>query len=92
MIQMEAIIEEVEGTYADKDSSENFDSITWNHPISEVLNALISKGMNIELLDEFDYSPYDCFRHTEEFEPGKFRIKHIGNKIPIVYSIVATKG
>tara|TARA_B100000497_G_C7588190_1_gene353814 strand:- start:630 stop:803 length:174 start_codon:yes stop_codon:yes gene_type:complete len=57
MIQIEAINEEVKGTYADKASNENFESITWNHPISEVLNELINRGINIELLDEFNYSP-----------------------------------
>ena len=27
----------------------------------------------------------------EEYEPGKFRVKHFGNKIPMVYGIVAAK-
>ncbi len=87
----EAIIEELDGTCATKESNEKFDSITWNHPISEVVNALLSNGLKIEILDEFDYSPYNCFRHTDEFEAGKYRIEHIGNKIPMVYSIVARK-
>ncbi|MFN7100942.1 MAG: SAM-dependent methyltransferase, partial [Flavobacterium sp.] len=34
---------------------------------------------------------YNCFKETEEFEPNKFRIKHLENKIPMVFSIVATK-
>ncbi len=63
----------------------------WNHPISEVLNSLISNEIEINLFEEFDYSPYNCFKHTIEFEPKKFRIKHLENKIPMVYSIVGNK-
>jgi hypothetical protein len=40
---------------------------------------------------EYDYSPYNCFNDMEEFEKGKFRIKKFGNKIPLVYSLVAEK-
>ncbi|MBI1308072.1 MAG: methyltransferase domain-containing protein [Bacteroidetes bacterium] len=85
------IIEEENGTYADReaDISQNF--ITWNHSISEVINALIRNNMNIRSLDEFDYSPYNCFRDTVESEPQKFRIKHLENMIPMVYSVVAVK-
>ena len=88
---VEPILEEEEGTYADKEAPLNAKTITWNHPISEVLNALISNGLEINCFNEFDYSPYNCFNQTEEFEPNKFRIKHLENKIPMVYSLSATK-
>jgi hypothetical protein len=52
---------------------------------------LISNGMELNSLDEFDYSPYNCFRKTIEIAPKKFRIEHLGDKIPMVYAIVATK-
>jgi SAM-dependent methyltransferase len=87
----EAIIEEFTGTYADKDAPIETNSVTWNHPTSEVLNALINNGLEIQSFDEYDYSPYNCFNQTEEFEPGKFRIKHLQNKIPMVFSLTATK-
>jgi hypothetical protein len=45
----------------------------------------------VNSFDEFDYSPYNCFKETVEFEPKKYRIKHLGNKIPMVYALVATK-
>ena len=88
---VEPILEEEEGTYADKEAPLNAKTITWNHPISEVLNALIQNGLVINCFNEFDYSPYNCFNQTEEFEPNKFRIKHLENKIPMVYSLSATK-
>lgn len=85
-------IREVEsGTYADPEANIESEYVTWNHHMSEVIMSLINVGIEIKELHEFDYSPYDCFRHTEEFEPGKYRIKHLGNKIPVVYSLLAQK-
>lgn len=88
---IEPIVEEISGTYADKSSTITTKSVGWNHPTSEVLNALIQSGLEINLFNEYDYSPYNCFNETEEFEKGKFRIKHLKNKIPMVFSLVATK-
>jgi len=85
------IIEDESGTYADRYSEISAQTITWNHPTSEVLNSLIQSGLEINSFNEYDYSPYNCFNETEEFEKGKFRIKHLGNKIPMVFSLVATK-
>jgi SAM-dependent methyltransferase len=87
----EAIIEEETGTYADREAKIANQTITWNHPTSELLNALLSNGLELNCFHEFDYSPYNCFNQTEEFEPNKFRIKPLENKIPMVYSLSATK-
>jgi len=85
------IIETLSGTYAEKEAKITQQYVNWNHAMSEVVNSLIQNGLTINSLDEFDYSPYNCFRHTIEFEPGKFRIEHLGNNIPMVYAILATK-
>lgn len=86
-----AIIETESGTYANRDADFTQEYICWNHPTSEVLNALIGAGLTLNSFDEFDYSPYNCFNETMEFEPKKYRIKHLGSKIPMVYAIVAGK-
>jgi hypothetical protein len=92
---VEPIVEDESGTYADRYSEITSQTITWNHPISEVLNAVIKSGLEINSFNEFDYSPYNCFNETEEFDSEglgrKFRIKHFVNKIPMVYSLLATK-
>jgi len=87
----DAIIETELGTYADLTTPAEYEMITWNHSISEVVNNLIDAGLEINALNEFDYSPYNCFRGTEEFEPNKYRIAHLKNDIPMVYAIKATK-
>lgn len=86
-----AIIETESGTYADKKAAISQSYVAWNHGIGEVLNSLISHNLEINSFDEFDYSPYNCFNKTVEFEPNKFRIEHLSDKIPMVYSIVAIK-
>ncbi|WP_316819311.1 class I SAM-dependent methyltransferase [Pedobacter nyackensis] len=86
-----AIVETESGTYADRTAEINQQYVMWNHGLSEVMNSLIKSGLEIQALDEFDYSPYNCFQNTIEFTPGKFRIAHLDDKIPMVYSILATK-
>lgn len=87
----EPIIEIENGTYADRNADITGESVTWNHSISEVLNALIKNDLSILEFNEFDYSPYNIFSNPTEFEKGKFRIENHGNKIPIVYAISAQK-
>lgn len=88
-----AIIETIKGTYADQNAPLQADCITWNHSLSEIMNPLINNNLSIINFSEYDYSPYDCFKEgvMESFAEGKFRVKHLGNKIPMVFSIVATK-
>lgn len=87
---IEPIIEEQTGTYADRNSAIETKTFGWNHPISDILNSLIRSGLEINCFNEYDYSPYNCFNPTEEIEPNKFRITHFGNKIPMIYAIKAT--
>jgi SAM-dependent methyltransferase len=86
-----AIVETYEGTYAEKEADISQEYVMWNHGIADVLTGLISNGLQVRTFQEFDYSPYNCFRKTIEFEPGKFRIEHLGNKIPMVYALLMDK-
>ena len=86
-----AIVETESGTYADKKADITQSYVMWNHSMSEVLNSLIKNGLEITSLDEFDYSPYNCFNKTVEPESGKYRIEHLNNKVPMVYSIKAIR-
>jgi hypothetical protein len=87
----DAIVEVENGTYADKDAPIVTEMVTWNHGLAEVIGSLLGAGLQLQSFNEFNYSPYNCFSHTIEFEPGKFRIEKFGDKIPMVYSILAIK-
>ncbi|MDT0293346.1 class I SAM-dependent methyltransferase [Mesonia ostreae] len=86
-----AIVETESGTYADKSADIQQEFVVWNHGLAEVITSLIKNGLEINAFEEFDYSPYNCFNKTIEIAPQKYRIEHLENKIPMVYSIVATK-
>jgi len=86
-----AIIETESGTYADKNAPITQEYVMWNHGLSEVINSLLNNGLQLQQLNEYDYSPYNCFNKTIEFEPKKYRIEHLEDKIPMVYAVVAKK-
>jgi SAM-dependent methyltransferase len=86
-----AMVEIEDGTYADREARISQEFIVWNHSMSEVVNSLIKNGLRIDSFEEFDYSPYNCFKHTVEFEPKKYRIRHLENKIPMIFAIRATR-
>lgn len=81
------IVETETGSYADRSAPVAIESVSWNHALGEVLAALIHNGITITSFEEFNYSPFNCFRHTNEFEPGKFRIAHLEDKLPMVYAL-----
>lgn len=87
----EVIITESQGTYTDRYAAIKSKEYGWNHSISEILNALISHGLQIKHFNEFMYSPYPCFSNTVEFEKGKWHIHGMEGKLPMVYSIRAQK-
>lgn len=59
--QKKAIYEEYMGTYAAPDTQIESKETTWNHSLSEVINALIQAGLQIKWLREHDGSPYKIF-------------------------------
>lgn len=85
------IFETENGTYANRDAEITQKSVMWNHSLSEVFSSLMNHKLQISSFNEYDYSPYNCFLKTIEPEPGKFRISHLGEKIPMLFSIVAEK-
>lgn len=80
-----------EGTYTENDNGEKSTLMTWAHPISEVVNTLIEAGLSIIQLNEYPYSPYNCFENMIEKEEGRFCLKHKDQNIPLIYTIKAIK-
>jgi SAM-dependent methyltransferase len=89
----EVIVMENEGTYTDTDHKSDIKGkeYSWNHSISELLNALIKQGLQIQHFNEFMYSPYPNFANSVETSKGQWQIKGMEGKIPMVYSVLAKK-
>jgi 2-polyprenyl-3-methyl-5-hydroxy-6-metoxy-1,4-benzoquinol methylase len=87
----ETIIEEEEGTYADTSSPIKTTSYYWNHSLSDVINPLITESLEIEVFNEFDYSPYNCVRNMVQIAEGKYQLTGMEGKIPMVFALKARK-
>jgi len=85
-----AIIEEIEGSYADPQAPIKANSYQWDHSLSEVFSALLGNGLQITHFREYDYSPYNCFNQAVEV-PGGYQVKGLEGRLPMVFSVVARK-
>lgn len=87
--QGEVIYEEYEGTYANQSSKMVSKEYGWNHGLSEVVNALIKAGLQLDYLNEHDDSPYDVFPDLIKTESGLYKMKD--QLFPMIFEIKATK-
>ena len=87
----EAIYEEYKGTYANKNAKIISKEYGWNHGLGEVVTALIDAGLQIELLHEFEKSPYNSFPEMDETDDGMYVLKENQRMFPLLYSIRAIK-
>ena len=86
----EDIVETETGTYADRDAPIEATIVSWNHSLGEILGSLMKNGLVLKHFDELDYAPYNCLNNMVEVAPGKFQLKSMEGKLPLLYSIVAT--
>ncbi|MCG7536599.1 class I SAM-dependent methyltransferase [Pseudoalteromonas sp. OOF1S-7] len=82
---------EQEGTYTENCDGTKSTTVTWTHSVSDVINALITSGLNIELFEEHPYSPYDCYEGLEYVPELGYHKLHQGQWVPMLYSIKASK-
>lgn len=87
---VQEIREEVSGSYGNPDADQLFENISWNHPLSEVLTALRVAELRVDRFEEYDYSPYPLFGQPVEVVPGRWHVKGLEGKLPLVYALVAT--
>jgi SAM-dependent methyltransferase len=87
----EVIVTEQKGSYTDREAPIQYTEYGWNHPLGDILNALIGEGLQIEFLNEYPFSPYNCFDNTVQGADGRWRLNGMDNKMPMMYSIKAVK-
>jgi len=79
------------GSYADRNSDIEVKSYGWTHSMAEIISAICDAGLKIEFLHEFPYSTWGCWDFLEEKEKEKFYHKIYGDKIPLMFSIKASR-
>lgn len=82
---------EQETTYSENAGDNKQTIAVWAHPLSDVINALISAGIEIEQVNEFPYSPYPCFDNMKEMAKDQFIFSEQLPEIPMIYSISGVK-
>ncbi|MEW8562528.1 MAG: class I SAM-dependent methyltransferase [Candidatus Thiodiazotropha sp.] len=80
-----------EGTYTENGSELTTTVATWPHPLSSVINALLNAGIQITRVNEYPFSPFNCFDGLEEREPGRFYFSHQEQDVPLVYTLTGEK-
>lgn len=62
----------------------------WQHPLSEVVNALIGAGLVLEQLNEYDHQVYRQWPFME-FDGAVYRMPDGTPRLPLMYSLLARK-
>ncbi|MFG3347508.1 class I SAM-dependent methyltransferase [Streptomyces sp. NPDC048018] len=80
------------GTYADLDADTVHNrSVEWVHPVGEVVTAIAKAGLRIEFLHEHDVTLFPRFETLTRHEDGYYRLPADRPRIPLMYSIRASK-
>lgn len=80
-----------EETYTDGGEGQFMNSVSWNHSLAEVFNALWTQGLHIDQFQEYDFTPWNCFPNLKEIGPDRFQFAHLEGKPPMVYALRAVK-
>lgn len=83
-----AVLDVEEGSYAG-DSKAESRTYFWSHSISELLMGFIQNDFNIEVFNEYDYSPYNCFPNMVEVKSKEYVFGDVQNRLPHIYLVKA---
>lgn len=86
----EPIFEMAEGTYADTEAPIKMEEYSWNHGISEILTPLLNQGLQLTKIQEYDWSPYNCFPNMLNVGDDKYRID-LKIRFPHILELVLKK-
>ena len=80
------------GTYTDWNADVNGVTHQWSYTISDVMNALVRAGLQIEFVHEFPFTMYEQFPGLmKKNKKGQYVLKDKKTQIPLLFSLKATK-
>lgn len=84
-------IETSDGSYADRSAVlKNKTTHEWQHPLSEILNALIGAGLCVEFLHEFPFGHFQRLSTMVKSDDGWWRLP-ARDDLPFLFSLKASK-
>lgn len=79
-----------QGSYA-AEGSALLHGYNWNHSLSEIFNALIGAGLQIEFFNEFPFTLRERIAGMVQGEDGLWRLTHQHGMVPLLFSLQARK-
>lgn len=79
------------GTYADCTADVLLTEYLWQHPVSEVVTALIGKGMRLKSLVEYPFCSYRIVPELDVEVSGYWHSSKAQRRIPYLYSLVLSR-
>jgi len=80
-----------ETTYAGDGVLSNPMIYVWNHGLAEVLQALIDAGLRIDQVEEYDALEWEAGPVNQLGDDGMFRLAEGRERLPVMWSVLATK-
>ena len=81
---------EMQGSYA-AEAATPLPGYNWNHSLSEVFNALIGAGLQIEFFNEFSFTLRERIAGMVQGEDGLWRLTQQHGMVPLLFSLQARK-
>ena len=86
------ITEDIPLTYTGAtDELQNRRTFSWNHPLADILNAIIGAGMTLEWLNEHAALTWNMFPSMHEGEDGLYRLPLDQPQLPLAFSLMARR-
>ena len=83
---------EVKGSYADRDAQlTSGRDYEWQHPLGDIVSALIAAGLRIEFLHEHAFTVYEQLPFLKPDGKGYWRFPEGEEPIPLMFSVKAWK-
>ena len=90
--QTEPLTSEYEGTYAAEGASvTNKRTHSWNHPLGEIITALIDNGLTIDHVGEYDYCAWRALPFMVKRDADFWHLPPEYPSLPFMFSLRATK-
>jgi SAM-dependent methyltransferase len=83
-------VDEMVGSYADLTATtDNNVMVSWNHPISQVLSAVLNAGFELRFFHEFDHTLFRMADWLVEQDPSHFGWPSASARLPLMFSLKA---
>jgi SAM-dependent methyltransferase len=67
------------------------DTYEWNHGMAETLQALINVGLRIDEVEEYEFLEWEAGPVNQLGDDGRYRLPERRERLPLMWSVLATK-